>query len=261
MSYSGVDEAGQAREALGEALGALQEDADMPEEVMKVTQNIAQAVGALFEAERASSELDGKSAVRSALGSLSQTLALLQDVSDEFEAVQTATQVIAKAMSHLYPLTMRPTMSPDVSEAARAAAQSLIPKAAKGPSAAEPIRRDSLPAKAPINDEVPAVDRECNVGATTESNFWMGFGGYEEAGVFLCTYDVVPVGTKCNLLVTLPGLLEFKAIGRVRFVVDPLDFTSDSEPGIGVQFDELDDDAKALMKRFIQKRAPMFYDD
>ena len=87
MSYSGVDEASQARETLGEALGALQEEADVPEDVMRVTENIAQAVGALFEAERASSELDGKSAVRSALGSLSQTLAMLQDVDDDLPSV------------------------------------------------------------------------------------------------------------------------------------------------------------------------------
>lgn len=260
MSYSGVDEASQARETLGEALGALQEEADVPEDVLKVTENIAQAVGALFEAERASSELDGKSAVRSALGSLSQTLALLQDVSDDLPAIDTATQVIAKAMSHLYPLTMRPTMSPDVSEVARAAAQSLIPKAAPVPKEASEIE----PAEeAPADEDGggPRVSKECNIGATTESNFWMGFGGYEEAGVFLCTYDVLPVGTDCDLLVTLPGLLEFRANGRVRFVVDPLDFTSDSEPGVGIQFDELDKGAKALMKRFIQKRAPMFYDD
>jgi len=267
MSYSGVDEASQARETLGEALGALQEEADVPDDVLKVTENIAQAVGALFEAERASSELDGKSAVRSALGSLSQTLAMLQDVDDDLPSIQTATQVIAKAMSHLYPLTMRPTMSPDVSEVARATAQSLIPKAAPVPAETDEAVQEDAPVRerddGPYRSPPDRVSKECNIGATTESNFWMGFGGYQEAGVFLCTYDVLPVGTNCELLVTLPGLLAFRANGRVRFVVDPLDFTSDSEPGIGVQFDkdELDDEAKALMKRFIQKRAPMFYDD
>ena len=56
MSYSGKDKAKEAREALGKALAALQEDPNIPSDVMAVAQNIAQSVGALFEAERASSE-------------------------------------------------------------------------------------------------------------------------------------------------------------------------------------------------------------
>ena len=63
-----------------EHLEALQQDPNIPSDVMAVAQNIAQVVGALFEAERASSEPDGKSCVKNALGTLSQTLALLQDV-------------------------------------------------------------------------------------------------------------------------------------------------------------------------------------
>jgi hypothetical protein len=261
MSYSGVEEAKAAKETLGKALAALQEVEDVPEDVEKVTENIAQAVGALFEAERASSELDGKSAIRSALGFLSQTLALLQDVSDELPALQTATETLATAMSGLYPLTMRPTMTPDVSEVARVAAASVIPKAASIP------KELTVPVSSSQSDDdsddttEAAHEVEVNVGGNTQSNFWMGFGGYDEAGVFLCTYEVLPVGVDCNVLVTLPGMLEFQAKGNVRFVVDPLDFTSDAEPGVGIQFHELNDEAKALMKRFIQKRAPMFYDD
>jgi len=264
MSYSGVEEAKAAKETLGEALAALQDVEDVPEEVERVTENIAEAVGALFEAERASSEIDGKSAVRSALGSLSQTLALLQDVGDDLPALQTATETLAAAMSGLYPLTMRPTMTPDVSEVARVAAASIIPKAASVP------KDLVVPSTSAADDDADGdgseesgepSDVEVNVGGNTQSNFWMGFGGYDEAGVFLCTYEVLPVGTACNVLVTLPGMLEFRATGTIRFVVDPLDFTSDAEPGIGIQFADLDDDAKSLMKRFIQKRAPMFYDD
>ena len=78
MTYSGATQARTAREALGKALEALQQDPNIPNDVLAVAQNIALAVGALFEAERASSEPDGKASVKSALGSLSQTLALLQ---------------------------------------------------------------------------------------------------------------------------------------------------------------------------------------
>ena len=56
MSYSGANQAREAREALGKALEALQQDPNIPDDVMAVAQNIAQSVGALFEAEKASSE-------------------------------------------------------------------------------------------------------------------------------------------------------------------------------------------------------------
>ena len=110
MSYSGVEEAKAAKETLGEALAALQDVEDVPEEVEKVTENIAEAVGALFEAERASSEIDGKSAVRSALGSLSQTLALHKTLETTSGAANGHRNV-----GHCHdasPLTMRPTMTP-----------------------------------------------------------------------------------------------------------------------------------------------------
>ena len=108
MSYSGAAKAKEARESLGKALAALQEDPNIPSDVLAVAQNIAQAVGALFEAERASSEPDGKSCVKNALGSLSQTMALLQDVREEHAGIQTATETLAKAMSVLFPLTTQP---------------------------------------------------------------------------------------------------------------------------------------------------------
>ena len=81
--YSSAGAARQAREALGKALEALQQDANIPKEVLGIAQNIARSVGALFEAEYASTEVDGKTCVKNALGTLSQTLALLQDVKSE----------------------------------------------------------------------------------------------------------------------------------------------------------------------------------
>src|SRR5690242_9009505 len=106
MSYSGADIARGAREELGKALATLQEDPNTPQDVMSVAQNIAQAVGALFDAEKAPDDRTGKVAIRNALGSLSQTMALLQDVKTELPAVSVATASIAGAMGRLHPLTV-----------------------------------------------------------------------------------------------------------------------------------------------------------
>ncbi len=270
MSYSGAAKAKEARESLGKALAALQEDPNIPPDVLAVAQNIAQAVGALFEAERASSEPDGKSCVKNALGSLSQTLALLQDVRESHAGIHTATQTLASAMSLLFPLTTRPTRHPPAPSGAAAVS---VPGAATVPSGepsftqpgAEPSPARNAPAPSRPRGSEATVAREhieANLGATTESNFYVGFSGeISQGGVFVSTYNILPVGTAARLLVTLPGNLSTEVNGSVRFVRDPMDMTSDSEPGMGVAFEGLSKDSRELILRFIRKRPPMFYDE
>lgn len=291
MSYSGAARAKEAREALGKALAALQKDANIPEDVLAVAQNIAAAVGALFEAERSSSDVDGKACIRNALGSLSQTLALLQDVRGEHQGILEATEVIARSMSALYPLTTIPSKTPPppsvpapvqpigrasqpniprVSGAptpspspslAPAQAPSLAPVASRAPSAAPTHSRAPSAPAAPISME-GRTKIEANIGATTESNFYVGFSGeVAEGGVFLATYETYPKSTPLDLTVTLPGGFEIRVPGRVRFVRDPMDMNSDAEPGMGIQFEQISAESRELVLRFIRKRPPMFYDD
>jgi uncharacterized protein (TIGR02266 family) len=100
---------------------------------------------------------------------------------------------------------------------------------------------------------------EANLGATTESNFYVGFSGdIADGGVFVATYQTLALDTAVELLVTLPGGFAQTILGTIRFVRDPMDMQS--EPGMGVAFDGLDDAARALILRFIRKRAPLFYD-
>ncbi|MGD8858536.1 MAG: PilZ domain-containing protein [Myxococcales bacterium] len=273
MSYQGAATVAESRELLGGALEALQQTPDLPDEVMSVAQNIAQAVGALFEAERASSDVDGKASVKHAMGSLSQTMALLQDVDESHAGVEQATQTLAKVMSKLYPLSQVPSLRPSAGPASEAPQSNVVvPSAAPVPhdeaggdakSGAKRADSGAAPAQAEPRPSVPPGEREhleANVGATTESNFFVGFSGdIREGGVFVATYLTLPVGTRCEVLVTLPGGFGETIPGTVRFVRDPMDM--DSEPGIGVGFDRLDDEARELILRFIRKRPPLFFDD
>lgn len=256
MTYSGADTARESRESLGQALEALQQDANIPDDVMAVAQNIAQAVGALFEAEKSSSEIDGKACVKNALGTLSQTLALLQDVRSSHPGVELATERLAKTMSALFPLTTVPSRMPPPAGGGTPSVHP--PKAAAVPSADTTVQ--DKPKAPPATGE--KVDVEANIGATTESNFFVGFSGeIGEGGVFLSTYEVLTQGTHVRALVTLPGGFDFTTDGWVRFVRDPFDLESESDPGMGIQFVNLDPKARDLVLRFIRKRPPMFYDD
>ena len=330
MGYSSAGEARQARESLGKALEALQQDEDVSKEVLGIVQNVAKSVGALFEAEYASTEPDGKTCVKNALGTLSQTLALLQEVKSEHSGVESATESIADVISILFPLTNKSSVRPEAASRrprsrrpsanapapsappSERPAESAAPSSAPPPSvpvpssipapairitpssappsqkpAASPalssiplsrppasrppsgrplsgapasIPASMLPPPAPI----PTGSRrpvEANLGATTQSNFYVGFTGeIAHGGVFLATYEALEKDESVRMLVTLPGGFEFECDGYVRFVRDPMDFMSESEPGMGIQFEELPDEARNLVLRFIRKRPPIFYD-
>ena len=254
MSYSGAKAAAESRELLGSVLEALQQDKNVPADVLNVATNIAQAVGALFEAERASSDVDGRASVKHAMGSLSQTMALLQEVKTQSTAIDTATKTLAQVMGKLFPLAQAMSIRP-TRPSQQAPGQGPIPQAG--------IPAEAHAASDPALNTVPPGTRsglEANIGATTESNFFVGFSGdISDGGVFVATYQSLPVGGKVSVLVTLPGGYEQSIPGTVRFVRDPMDM--DSEPGIGVKFDRLGGEARELILRFIRKRPPLFYDE
>jgi len=325
MTYSGAQPARTARENLGRALAALQEDPNIPPDVMAVAQNIAQAVGALFDAERSNSEPDGKASVKAALSMIGQTLALLQDVKGQHKGIQQATESIAQSMSLLYPLTNAPSMRPQASAAAAAAASAPLmgmpspaladatmqspppsmtapvilnapgqpsqawsagpgmqpgqmtaplnampsgvapphgPPPAAVPSSAPSAGTPSSRAGAYRDTSKPREDVEVNIGANTESNFYVGFSGeIAEGGVFSATYSILERGAPVRALVTLPGGFETHVNGYVRFVRDPMDMNTESDPGMGIQFEGLDAEQRELILRFVKKRRPIFFDD
>lgn len=356
MSYSGAMTARAARENLGRSLAALQEDPNIPPDVLAVAQNLAQAVGKLFEAERATSEAEGKAAVKAAMGLVGQTLALLQDVREQHRGIQMATETLAGSMSQLYPLTTAPSIRPGPSPVNAplvgiaapapvpgASAASVIssqatqafhpqpsvaqqpyaqpqPAQAFGPTQAQPAftppaapgsspfaspaalaqppaagvdasglafqktapsqpavqmphgRASSTgglagpatsPAAAGYRDQQHREAIEVNIGATTESNFFVGFSGeVSEGGVFAATYNIHPRGTPMRVHITLPGGFDRVVDGVVKFVRDPMDLSAeDAVPGMGIAFERLDPEGRELILRFIRKRPPMFYDE
>jgi uncharacterized protein (TIGR02266 family) len=244
------------------ALERQQHDKALPEDLLAVVQNQAQAVGALLDAERASADHDGRASVRHAMAFLSQTMALLQDVRSQHPGIGTATKALAEVMRRLFPLASAPSLRPPSLQQSGPSASSAKASAARASAAKAPAAKASAPV-APATrarEGGPRASLEANVGATTESNFFVGFSGdISDGGVFVATYLTLDAGTKVDLLITLPGGFEQRIPGTVRFVRDPMDM--DSEPGLGVRFDHLEKEARELILRFIRKRPPLFYDE
>ncbi|MCS6858409.1 MAG: hypothetical protein NZM37_11905, partial [Sandaracinaceae bacterium] len=135
MAYSGASVVRASRESLSRVLALLQEPS-VPSELQSLTEVVAQAVGKLFEAEQASEEREGKTATRAAMGFISQALALLQEAPNPREEVQQSIEILATAMSSIYPLTTAPTLAPPPPEPAQKEpeGQALAPTVKLAPS-------------------------------------------------------------------------------------------------------------------------------
>ena len=103
------------------------------------------------------------------------------------------------------------------------------------------------------------------VGVTMESDshVYRGLSGdISEGGLFVATPDLLPVGTPVDLEFTLPGSEELVSLaGEVRWQRETLDPAHDVVPGVGVRFLYLNDEERALVERFLERRRPLAHPD
>lgn len=107
----------------------------------------------------------------------------------------------------------------------------------------------------------PRVEVEVEVAMHTEHNFYTGVSeNLSEGGVFISTYDHLPIGTQMDLTISLPDRPAIRAQGTVRWVREYHKFTEDVSPGVGVQFANLSESDQAAIKQFLRRRAPLLYE-
>ena len=117
--------------------------------------------------------------------------------------------------------------------------------------------------------QIHPSERRVNTRATlvtavnlfSESNFFTGFSqDISEGGVFVSTYLLEPVGSEVSVSLGLPGGYEINATGIVRWVRDPVDLESSEPPGMGIEFDSLDERSRELIREFVEQvREPAFH--
>jgi uncharacterized protein (TIGR02266 family) len=100
------------------------------------------------------------------------------------------------------------------------------------------------------------------VGLRSESNFYTGFSDdISEGGLFVATYSLLPLGAHLTISFGLPGGEEIVAEAEVRWVRDPMLGDMSLSPGMGVRFTTLAPEQLAAIRKFMDLRQPMFYDD
>jgi len=96
------------------------------------------------------------------------------------------------------------------------------------------------------------VHHEVMVGVSSEDGTFSGWGtNLSEGGVFVNSHHAPQIGTRVSVLLQLPGHSECKLSGRVAWA-QPSGPGVD-EPGMGIEFLDVDDETRALVGRMVEK--------
>ncbi len=222
---------------------------------------LAQVVGALYalEARREDAEafLEG---LREALQNLRHLLTTLQE---RGIVESTVTERVAAALARLFPLVTSLQEARQLEDGDTSGPPSDAPVLLTRPRRRPPPPPSEPPGEEPVvlleRRAVRRVDLEVGIGFHSESNFYTGFSGdISEGGLFVATYDLLPVGTEVNLSFWLPDGQEVTTRGRVAWVRRA---QGEQPPGMGIRFVALSDEARDAIGRFVARREPIFHDD
>jgi Tfp pilus assembly protein PilZ len=79
--------------------------------------------------------------------------------------------------------------------------------------------------------------------------------------LFVATYDIWPIGTPLSINFTLPPKGPVLCLdGVVRWIREFNESTPDTEPGMGVMFENLSREATDAINRYIAEVPPLFFD-
>jgi uncharacterized protein (TIGR02266 family) len=120
-----------------------------------------------------------------------------------------------------------------------------------GPSGAAETRR-----------QYPRHNIELEVTMESETNFYMGLTeNLSEGGLFIATHVLKPIGTLIEVSFKLPNAPEpLKVTGTVRWLRE-YSPTSDTSPGMGLRFEQLEQPHVEHIRQFLAARDPLFHDE
>jgi len=109
--------------------------------------------------------------------------------------------------------------------------------------------------------QAPRVPLEVSVGLQGDNNFFTGYTeDISDGGVFVATYDPLPIGTAVGLVLVLPHGRRVTASGDVAWIRAPWDVYGDLAPGMGIGLHGLPEADRRAILAFVAERPPFFYD-
>ena len=235
-----------ARAGLADAMADLQVDGATAEH-LSAAETMSKAVGRLFAAETG-----GVSKVYDALADAMDTLAALHK---DLLAAQARDGVLAHAAAaiartltilHAPRAELERALGVPTGRGDEATAPMLLAKVKlqrKKPTRKKKPRLE-LVVDEDEEDERRGEDRaevSCDIGFHSETNFFAGFtGDLSDGGLFVATYDMLPVGTELTLSFVLPGGYPVTTRAKVRWTREARDDDPEFHPGMGVSFEDLE---------------------
>ncbi|MBS2027796.1 MAG: TIGR02266 family protein [Deltaproteobacteria bacterium] len=131
-------------------------------------------------------------------------------------------------------------------------------------SPAQKARPPSIsPVAAGLNNRVHhRAKLKVQVDFESDHNFFTGFSSdISEGGLFVATVNLQPLGSPVEVAFALPTGEQVVAKGVVRWIREASDQDATVQPGMGIQFEHLSEDARDAVHQFISQREPMFYTD
>jgi len=102
------------------------------------------------------------------------------------------------------------------------------------------------------------VPLEVEVGLSGDNTFFAGLSmDVVDGGLFVATWQALPVGTLVEVSLVLPGGHAVTAPGVVVFVIDERE---ELPPGMGISLSDLTSLHLEAIRRFCKQRPPTYYD-
>lgn len=160
MSSSIAETAGAARQRLASSLGVLQQDQNLPTQVMDIVAGLARAIGPLFQVERATGAPELLFQARSVL---QETLGRMQTVDNSHPGVADATAAIAQSLGMIFAAIKEHNLTDPATRPSTSAMPQVTAPAPQAPAPQSPAPQAPAPmplvqpAAAPMPLVQPAV--------------------------------------------------------------------------------------------------------
>jgi len=256
----------QARTVLQETLGSMQSVDQSYPGVGDATAAIAQSLGMLFAAIKEHALVDPAAARPAPQPPPPPPQAAPVFQQPPPPPPQAAPVPLTQPVAQPMPLTTPAAQPMPLTQPVAQAVPLVQPAPQKAPPPrAEPRAKQATvfpetAAKVPIGPQgLPRVEAELE--AFSDTNFYTNFVGdiRDHGGIFVATYAVLAVNTRCQVALKFPGdyLAEFHGVVKWR-----RESAADqsSMPGMGIEITDASADVWALIHRFIQKREPIIQD-